>query len=209
MAKDPRFAQLVALACHDLRNPLATVYGFARTLVRTELDERSARYVEMIDAASQELGELLDELALVARIEAGRFQTEPAEIDSLELARAAEAELSEERLVVTGEGATVLVPRQETSRALARLAKAAARHGGLDSVTLEVRGAELELAPVSRSAAPVLLGEELRELSAAAAVALIEALGGSLRVEDERLLIQLPSSGRGGTRAGHAPPLQL
>jgi hypothetical protein len=73
------------------------------------------------------------------------------------------------------------------------LAKAAARHGGLDSVTLEVRGAELELAPVSRSAAPVLLGEELRELSAAAAVALIEALGGSLRVEDERLLIQLPS----------------
>jgi light-regulated signal transduction histidine kinase (bacteriophytochrome) len=209
MAKDPRFAQLVALACHDLRNPLATVYGFARTLVRTDLDERSARYVEMIDAASQELGELLDELALVARIEAGRFQTEPAEIDSLELARAAEAELSEERLVVTGEGATVLVPRQETSRALARLAKAAARHGGLDSVTLEVRGAELELAPVSRSAAPVLLGEELRELSAAAAVALIEALGGSLRVEDERLLIQLPSSGRGGTRAGHAPPLQL
>jgi signal transduction histidine kinase len=193
MAKDPRFAQLVALACHDLRNPLATVYGFARTLVRTELDERSARYVEMIDAASQELGELLDELALVARIEGGRFQTEPAEIDSLELARAAEAELSEERLVVTGEGATVLVPREETSRALARLAKAAARHGGLDSVTLEVRGAELELAPVSRSAAPVLLGEELRELSAAAAVALIEALGGSLRVEDERLLIQLPS----------------
>jgi signal transduction histidine kinase len=193
MAEDTRFPQLVALACHDLRNPLATVYGFARVLKRAELGEPSDRYVEMIDAASQELGELLDELSLVARIEAGRFQPEPAEIDSLELARRAVTELSEERLSVTGEGATVLVLPDETSRALARLAKAAARHGGHDKVALEVRGAELELSPVSRSAAPVVLGQELRELSAAAAVALIEALGGSLRVEDERLLIQLPS----------------
>jgi signal transduction histidine kinase len=193
MAEDTRFPQLVALACHDLRNPLATVYGFARVLKRAELGEPSDRYVEMIDAASQELGELLDELSLVARIEAGRFQPEPAEIDSLELARRAVTELSEERLSVTGEGATVLVLPDETSRALARLAKAAARHGGHDKVALEVRGAELELSPVSRSAAPVVLGQELRELSAAAAVALIEALGGSLRVDGERLLITLPS----------------
>jgi signal transduction histidine kinase len=193
MAEDTRFSQLVALACHDLRNPLATVYGFARTLTRTEMDERSARYLEMIDAASHELGDLLDELSLVARIEAGRFDPELTETDSLELARAAASELSEERLVVTGEGAPVLVPADETVRALARIAKAAARHGGRDSVALEVRGTELELAPVSRSAAPVVLGEELRELSAAAAVALIKAIGGSLRVDGERLLIQLPS----------------
>jgi signal transduction histidine kinase len=192
MAEDNRFPRLVALACHDLRNPLATVYGFARVLKRAELGEPSDRYVDMIDAASQELGELLDELSLVARIEAGRFQPEPAEIDSLELARRAATELSEERLSVTGEGATVLVLPDETSRALARLAKAAARHGGHDKVDLEVRGAELELSPVSRSAAPVVLGQELRELSAAAAVALIEALGGSLRLDGERLLIRLP-----------------
>lgn len=192
MAEDTRFAQLVALACHDLRNPLATVYGFARVLERTELGEPSDRYVEMIQAASIELGELLDELTLVARIQAGRFEGRREETDSLELARAAATELSEERLVVSGQGATVLVPREETSRALARLGKAAARHGGRDSVTLDVRGAELELAPVSRTAAPVLLGEELRELSAAAAVALIEALGGSLTMEGERLLIRLP-----------------
>jgi signal transduction histidine kinase len=68
---DRRFAQLVAVACHDLRNPLATVFGFARTLTRTELDERAARYIGMIDAASNELGELLDELSLVARVRAG------------------------------------------------------------------------------------------------------------------------------------------
>jgi signal transduction histidine kinase len=194
MAEDTRFAQLVALACHDVRNPLATVFGFARVLQRTELGEPFDRYVEMIEGASSEMGELLDELTLVARIQSGRFEASREETDSLELAGTAAAELPEDRVVVSGEGAVVMVPPAQTSRALARLSKAAARHGGHDEVALVVRGEELELSPISRSAAPVVLGEELRELSAAAAVALIEALGGSLRVEGERLLIQLPTA---------------
>jgi signal transduction histidine kinase len=194
MAEQKRFPQLVALACHDLRTPLATVYGFARTLSNTELGDPSTRYVEMIEAASQQLGELLDELALVSRIEAGRFEPNLEEADSLELAQAAAAELSEERLLVSGEGATVIVPREQMVRALARLAKAAARHSGREEVSLVVRGPELELSPVSRSAAPVVLGEEFRELSAAAAVALIEAIGGSLQVDGETLRISLPAS---------------
>ena len=182
----------MAVACHDLRNPLATIFGFARTLTRTELDERSTRFVAMIDAASTELGELLDELSLVARIEAGRFDPELEQADSLELARAAAAELEEDRLVVSGEGAAVRVPARDLTRALARLGKASARHGGHDSVSLVVSGPELRVSPVSRTAEPVVLGREVRELGAAAAVALIEALGGSLAVESETLTIRLP-----------------
>jgi signal transduction histidine kinase len=189
---DTRFARLVALACHDLRNPLATVFGFSRVLQRTELGEPSDRYVGMIDAASTELGELLDELALVARIEAGRYTPELAEADSLELAHAASADLSDDRIVVSGKGASVQVPARELTRALSRLGKAAARHGGHDSVALVVNGTELRISPISRPAEPVVLGREVRELSAAAAVALIEALGGSLAVEEETLLITLP-----------------
>ena len=189
---DKRFAELVAIACHDLRSPLAVVYGFSRTLTRTALDERGARYVGMIDAASNQLGELLDELSLVTRIEAGRFTPELAEANSLELARAAAAELTDDRLVVSGEGGPVLVPARDVTRALSRLGKAAARHGGHDSVDLVVNGSELRFSPISRTAEPVVLGRELRELSAAAAVALIEALGGSLAVEDETLVIRLP-----------------
>jgi signal transduction histidine kinase len=189
---ETRFAQLVAVACHDLRNPLATVYGFSRTLARMELDERATRFVGMIDAASNELGELLDELAVVARIEAGRFTPELAEVNSLELAHAASADLSDDRVVVSGEGASVQVPARELTRALSRLGKAAARHGGHDSVDLVVDGADMRISPISRSAEPVVLGREVRELSAAAAVALIEALGGSLAVENETLLIRLP-----------------
>jgi signal transduction histidine kinase len=190
---DRRFAQLVAVACHDLRNPLATVFGFSRTLTRIELDERAARYVGMIDAASIELGDLLDELSIVARVEAARFAPELEDADSLELARSAAADLSEDRLFVSGQGGRVRVPPQETVRALSRLAKAAARHGGHDSVDLVVNGAELRISPISRTAEPVVLGTEVRELSAAAAVVLIEALGGSLAVDDETLRITLPT----------------
>jgi signal transduction histidine kinase len=193
MASDNRFPELVSIACHDLRTPLATVYGFSRTLGRLELEGPASRYVEMIDAASDQLGELLDQLSLVTRIESGRFEPSFAEVDSLELARAAASELGEERVLVSGEGAPVRVELEATRRALAQLARAAARHGGHDTVTLVVRGPELDLSPLSRSAAPVLLGEELRELGAAAAGILIRALGGSLAADGERLLIRLPA----------------
>ena len=36
MTQADDFPRLVSLACHDLRTPLATVFGFARTLVRME-----------------------------------------------------------------------------------------------------------------------------------------------------------------------------
>jgi signal transduction histidine kinase len=192
MTSDRRFPELVSIACHDLRTPLATVYGFSRTLSRLELAEPAPRYVEMIDAASEQLGELLDQLSLVTRIESGRWEPALAEVDSLVLAQEAATELGEDRVTVSGAGASVLVEPDATRRALVQLARAAARHGGHDSVSLAVNGSDLELSPLSRSAAPVLLGEELRELGAAAAGVLVRALGGSLEAREGRLLIRLP-----------------
>jgi signal transduction histidine kinase len=192
MPEDPHFSQLVSLACHDLRTPLATIFGFARTLSKLDLEDAPGRYVEMIEAASGQMAELLDELSLVARIEAGRYEPALGEADSLELARQAATDLGEERVVVSGEGTLVRVDPEAVRRALGKLAKAAARHGGHDEVALAVRGGVFEVTPVSGTAAPVLLGDELRELGAAAAAALIRALGGSLAVEDERLIVTLP-----------------
>ena len=189
MAEEARFARIVSIAAHDLSTPLATVYGFARTLARTELEEPTARYVEMIEAASEQLRELTEELALVARIESGRYNPVLADADTLELAREVAAELPE-RVEVSGEGATVKVDPDATGRALSRLAKAASRHGGIDSVSLLVRGRELEISPLQRSAAAVVTGEELRELGAVAAVEHLLALGVTLTAEDERLLIR-------------------
>jgi signal transduction histidine kinase len=193
MPDDLRFAQLVSLACHDLRTPLATVFGFARTLARTDLEAPTDRYVEMIEAASQQMGDLLDELSLVARIGAGRFEPRLEEVDSLELVRSAAAELEEGRVEITGEGATVKVPAEEMRRALSQLTRAAGRHGGFDSVGARVDGATVVISPVTVASGPVLLGEDLRDFGAAAAAELVRALGGSVEVEDERLIVRLPA----------------
>src|SRR5256885_10497780 len=66
-SQDSSFARLVSLACHDLRTPLATVHGFARTIERTqELEDPLARYLEMIGAAAAQMTELLETLSAVA-----------------------------------------------------------------------------------------------------------------------------------------------
>ena len=180
------------LACHDLRTPLATVHGFAHTLARSaELDDASTRYVEMISAASGQLAELLDELSVAARLAAGRYDPPLRAVDTLELARDAAARLGEERVEVSGEGAELELDRDTAERALSSLARCALRHGGLEQVRLEVRGPELELSPVTPASAPVLLGEDLRDLGAAVAVRVVRARGGAVQVEGDSLSIRL------------------
>ena len=185
------FARLVMLACHDLRTPLATVLGFTQTLERMDqLEEPASRYVEMIGAASGQLGDLVDELSRGARIEAGRYDPHREELDTLELVGAAAAQLGEDRVQAGGEGAQVEVDAQATKRAVAALTRCALRHGGLEQVRLTARGAELELEPVTAAAAPVLLGEDLRDLGAAIAVRQLRAQGNSLSLDGETLRIR-------------------
>jgi signal transduction histidine kinase len=190
----PGFPQLVSLACHDLRTPLATVAGFASTLARhEELGEQATRYVGMIEAAAAQLAHLTDELALVSRIEAGRYEPALEEIDTLDLARAAAERLGEERAAASGRGARASIDPDPTERALAALALAALRHGSLERVELEVAGLEVRIRPVTPQAGPIVLGEEQRDLGAASAVRLVNALGGSVTLEGETLRVALPS----------------
>jgi signal transduction histidine kinase len=193
MSDDERFLQALRTACHDLRTPLAVVSGFARTLARADLAPPTDRHVQMIVDASDQLEELIDELSIVVGIRSDRFTPTLAEVDSLALAQAAAAELEEGRVEVTGAGQIVRVPERETRRAIRQLARAASRHGGVDSVRLEVEGASLTISPVTRASAAVLLGEESKELGALAASSLVRAIEGSVEVEGERLLIRLPA----------------
>jgi signal transduction histidine kinase len=183
---DEDFPLLVSLACHDLRTPLATVQGFAKTLLRQEgFDERTQRWLGLIDEASDEVVQLLDLLSLAARIEGGRYEPLTQVVDSLQLARRAAPEAA-------GVGTAVTVEPDAVARALAGLARAASRHGGVE-VTLTVDGTRLAIEPVVAEAAEIVLGEDLRDLGAAVAVRLVRALGGSVRLEGERLWVVLPS----------------
>ena len=182
MADD--FARLVSLACHDLRTPLATVQGFAKTLLKLdELDaEKRARYLGLIDDSAGDLAGLLDLLSIAARIEDGRYDPNLQEVDSTRLAPAGAA----------GTGATVKVDPAPVTRSLASLQRAAARHGGVD-VAAEVDGAEVRFTPVVADAGPVVLGEVAKDLGAAVAVRVIRSLGGEVALDGETLTITLPT----------------
>jgi signal transduction histidine kinase len=189
-SSEDTFARLVSLAVHDLRTPLATVSGFARTLQRTTLGDPTDRYVEMMVAASNQLADLLDDLGLVSRIEGGRWEPNLQEVDSLELASDALAEVEAAR--VDGEGATVRVDRDAASTALRQLATCALRHGGLDEVNVSVAGGEIVISPIVEAAAPIVLGEQARDLGALVAERILAALGGGRELDGDRLVVRLP-----------------
>jgi signal transduction histidine kinase len=200
MAEDPSFARVVSLACHDLRTPLATVQGFARTLPRvTDLGEPASRYMEMIVRASDQLAELLDDVSVVARIEGGRWEPVLREVDPLELARGAAERLGEDKVVVVGRGAPVTADPESAERAVYQLARCAVRHGALERLEIAVDGPRLTFSPVLPDVGPIIVATELRDLGAAVAGRVIGALGGSVRLDGERLVVQLPAAAEAGT----------
>jgi signal transduction histidine kinase len=197
------FAQVVSLACHDLRTPLATVHGFARTIDRLEpLQPRTQRYIGLMVEGSGQLAELLDRLALITRIERGVYEPALREVDSLELAESAAAHVTAGEVDVTGEGETVGIDPAPTEHSLAAFLTCAIRHGGCDSLACVVAGRELAIRPVTEESGAVLLGDDLRDFGAAAARIHVEALGGSVAVEDDALRLELPLTSGGGTVAG-------
>jgi signal transduction histidine kinase len=147
--------------------------------------------MEMIEAASEQLAELLDELGLAARIEGGRYDPGLRDVETMELAREAAERLGEDRVSISGEGTTVQTDAEAMPRAVSALVQATLRHGGLERVALAVAGAELIVSPVTPASAPVVLGEDLRDLGAAVGVRLVRALGGSVELDGESLRIRL------------------
>jgi signal transduction histidine kinase len=182
---DAGFPRLVSLACHDLRTPLATIGGFAKTLTRgDELDERSGRFVELIDAAAEQMTELLELLGLAARIADGRYEPARAAADTLELATGGDS-----RVRAVGTGAQIETDAAAAAIALAALAAAARRHGGVAHVTWTVSGRELELATVTEAAGPVLTGEEPKDLGSLVAARTLAALDAAVALDGETLRV--------------------
>jgi signal transduction histidine kinase len=184
---DSGFPKLVSLACHDLRTPLATVNGFAKTLTRTGgLAERESHFVDLIEAAADQMTALLNQLGLAARIELDRYEPALTEVDTLELARS-----DNEHIAAEGTGATIETDPGAIRDSLASLARAAVAHGSVPQVTWRVDGRTLELSPLAGEAAAVVTGESPRDLGALVARLVIERLGGSLALAGDALRVTL------------------
>ena len=192
MASQSIFAQLVSLACHDLRTPLATASGFAHTLQRLDsLEGPADRYVDMIGAATEQMAELLDLLGAAARIEAGRFDVQSREAGSRARVDAAGAPRARQA-GSAGAGATVPVAPPWAETSLASLAECVRRHGGLEQVTLAVDGAAVSIGPVADGVGAIALGDDLKDFGAAVGSRVLDAMGAELEVDGERLVVRLP-----------------
>ena len=81
-------------ASHELRTPLTTVRLRSEALRYEELDAATTtQYVTEIDEEVQRLGNLVQDLLLISRLDAGRLETGHEQIDMLRLARQLVAEV--------------------------------------------------------------------------------------------------------------------
>jgi two-component system OmpR family sensor kinase len=67
-----RLRQFVADASHELRTPLAAIRGYAELSKRGELTEEAARGLARISSQAERMTTLVEDLLLLARLDAGR-----------------------------------------------------------------------------------------------------------------------------------------
>ncbi len=73
-ASEARLRQFIADASHELRTPLAGIRGYTELALRGdgELDPELRRALSRVDAESARMSRLVDDLLLLARLDAGR-----------------------------------------------------------------------------------------------------------------------------------------
>ena len=78
----------VATVSHELRTPLTSISGFLEMLQDEEhgLGDSGRAYLEVIRRSTDRLHKLVEELLLIAQIEASRIELDPSSLDLAELA---------------------------------------------------------------------------------------------------------------------------
>jgi signal transduction histidine kinase len=128
-------SQFAALASHELRTPVAAIYGAVRTLDAREHElssEQQAELRRMLSQQSKRLFELVENLLDLSRLEADSLRISPTEIDVRErLAEIVDAVFDGKREVriEVPEGLRAVVDVQAFDRILTNLLTNAVRHG--------------------------------------------------------------------------------
>ena len=128
-------SQFAALASHELRTPVAAIYGAIRTLgERADVlsDEQSSQLREVVSRQSQRLYELVENLLDLSRLEADSLRIVPTEVDvpqRLAELIAASCDQPGEVTLEVPENLRVVVDVQALDRIVSNLLTNAARHG--------------------------------------------------------------------------------
>lgn len=136
---EARLRQFVADASHELRAPITTIQGWAELYLQgAHADERAVATMERVEAETARMRSLVDELALLARLDA-RVAGERAPVD---LGRLAESVVEDARVVnperrislrADEEGVVVAGDEAQLLRVLRNLVGNAEQHAGADA----------------------------------------------------------------------------
>jgi two-component system, OmpR family, sensor kinase len=220
-ASEARTRRFVADAAHELRTPIAGVQAVAEAAIAPSMppEERERLHLLLL-RESRRAGRLVDDLLVLARLDAGlELRREP--VDLLELARA-EAERAQlvapdQQVQVRGEPVTVPGDASRLAQVLGNLLDNARRHAGPGAVTITVSGGNPATVVVTDEGPGVLPADRERifdrlvrldeargdeggaGLGLAIARGIARAHGGDLRCVD-------PPSGRGAAFELVLPP---
>jgi signal transduction histidine kinase len=87
----------VANVSHDLRSPLTSIHGFVRAFLDGTIpDERQRHYLTIMEAQTERMIKLVNDLLDLARIEAGQLEIRPVSFNMPELVRQVVARLEPE-----------------------------------------------------------------------------------------------------------------
>jgi len=110
-------SDFVATVSHELRTPLTSIYGFAETLLRADVDfaaEERRTFLGYIASESERLINIVDDLLNVARLETGTLglalgSTDVGEVASEVVARVAEHTNGDHQFTLEADGGDLVV----------------------------------------------------------------------------------------------------
>ena len=195
MSHDPIYlGRLMSAIAHDLRTPLATIYGFAKTIERGGgLDERQERFLGLIIAAATDMDRMIENVSTIGHIAEGRMTVDSAPVATDALAAAAREAIPERtdgRRVVQrpGTGAMVATDADRAARALALVAEAALRlEPSRQEAYLQADGTAIRSGPFSAQLLPGLEAHG-RDVPVETARVVLAHLGATIVTEGDELV---------------------
>ncbi len=130
--------EFVAMVSHELRTPLTSIAGFSdtlraswRTLPADEIDE----FLRIITAQSHHLGELVEDVLVIPRLEAGRLHLDMKQFQLSEVVQEVtdtvfSAAGSREAAVAIGGSITPFADRKRVQQVVRNLCENARKYGG-------------------------------------------------------------------------------
>ena len=184
-------------ACHELRSPLAVVYGFARMLDSDDkLDDTHARYVAQIVRASERLDAMLDDLSKLGRTAAGRVHSRPEAVSLRAIAAdlCATSTNSERLRVDAGPDVSVRVDPTWLAESLQAIIDGLCFEEGIGvTMTWRRQPQDVHLQIVPNSSFPMIDVEpEKSSLGISLARMRIIAMGGTFDGGGDRIAVTLP-----------------